>query len=182
MSIVDEVFNPILGKPAWNVRKGFGSFLTFEFGDPYLEIQEPREAASDTSEKVRRRLARRWVRVCGAWHLWIEYGEWRAFSFGKRIGDWNSSDRTLRKIASEFDGQALVRATVDEQAHTSLEFDLGGKLEIFPWPIDEEFPEMAEWSLYEPTGKVFQLRCDGYYCYKSGQEITHPEDWLPLYP
>lgn len=182
MSIVDDIFNPILGKPAWNVQYGIGSFLTFEFGDPHLVIREPREAKPGASRSVQRHLARRWIRVRGAWHLWIEHGEWRAYNLGKIIGDSNSSKRILKKIASQFDGQALVRASVSEQADTCFEFDLGGILEVFPGTPDVELPEMNDqWSLFEPTGKVFTLRFDGYYCHKSGQKLICPEDWLPLF-
>lgn len=180
--ILDEVINPILGKPAWNVQNGIGSFLTFEFGEPHLFIQEPREARSSASRKVKRHMTRRWIRVQGAWHLWVQNGNWRAFSSGKMIGDSNSSKRILKKVAYEFDGQALIQANVTEQAQTIFEFDLGGKFEIFPGTPDEKLPEMNNlWSLFELSGKVFTLRFDGYYCHKSGRKIIHPEDWLPLY-
>jgi hypothetical protein len=31
----------ILGKPCWNVKRGHGSFLTLEFGQPHLVVWEP---------------------------------------------------------------------------------------------------------------------------------------------
>jgi hypothetical protein len=183
MSIVDEIFDPVLGKPAWNVQHTISSCLDFEFGEPHLEIREPREAKPGASKRVQRYLARREVKVRGAWHLWIEWGEWRAFSQGKLIGDSSSSKRILKKVASELDGQALVRVTVTGQAHTNFEFDLGGKLEISPGAFDDKLPEMnSEWSLSEPTGKAFTLRFDGCYCHKSERKWIRPEDWLPLCP
>lgn len=38
---VGSVFAPLIGLPAWNVQKGQGSFLTFDFGAPHLSITEP---------------------------------------------------------------------------------------------------------------------------------------------
>jgi hypothetical protein len=29
--LIDEIFQPVYGKPCWQVKQGIGSFLTFEF-------------------------------------------------------------------------------------------------------------------------------------------------------
>ena len=39
---IADAFGPILGSPAWQVEKGYASFLTLEFGEPYLVIHEPK--------------------------------------------------------------------------------------------------------------------------------------------
>ncbi len=49
---------PILGKKAWQVSLGIGSFVTMEFGAPL----PPR----GDGEQIR-----------GEWHLWIMYCAWR---------------------------------------------------------------------------------------------------------
>jgi hypothetical protein len=44
------ILQPVYGKIAWNVRKGMGSFLTFEFRDPKLQVlREPVPAKGGSS-------------------------------------------------------------------------------------------------------------------------------------
>ena len=183
MSDIDNVFKSIIGKPTWNVNKGVGTTLTFEFGDPHLKIREPKTVKPNTSKKVKQHFARRVITVRGAWHLWIEWCEWKAFNSEVLIGDYSSSTRILRKVASEFDGQILTNVIVQKPCFTTFEFDLGGKLETKPGVVDEELCEMNhQWSLFEPSGMVLTLRADGYYCHKPGKEFIYPQDWIPLFP
>lgn len=76
---VGSVFAPLLGLPCWNVQKGQGSFLTFEFGDPSLQIREPIESTTAASATILawRRRRRRSIRPIGEWHLWIYCCNWR---------------------------------------------------------------------------------------------------------
>ena len=68
---IEEVISAVLGKIAWGVKQGYGSFLTFEFGDPHLRIREPGSISTDASETVRKHCSRRILTVCGDWHLRI---------------------------------------------------------------------------------------------------------------
>jgi hypothetical protein len=183
MTIIEDVFQPIIGKPAWNVVKGVGTTLTFEFGDPHLIIREPKTVNPTASNFVRQHFRRRSVKIRGEWHLWIQWCEWQAFYSGALIGDHSSSTRILKKVASELDGQALVNIRVQRLSCTTFDFDLGGKLETIPGVRDEEIGEMnQQWSLFEPDGMVLTLRVDGNYCYKSGKKIITAQDWIPLFP
>jgi hypothetical protein len=183
MSIIDDVFAPLYGKPCWSVQPGIGSFLTFEFGEPYLKIREPKEARISTSPKVRRRLARRDVSVRGAWHLWISFCGWRFYLHDKEIGSSIASKRVIKRVAAEVDGQALIKVTVEEDGVTAFQFDLGGYLETYPFISTDELPdEMDCWTLFEPTGKALTLRMDIKYCYKSSRKPCHDEDWFHLFP
>jgi hypothetical protein len=56
-----QTFAPLIGSPAWFVRKGYGSSLTMEFGNPHLVIRQPKAASPQVSDHVRRALARRLV-------------------------------------------------------------------------------------------------------------------------
>ena len=51
MNAVEAAFQPVLGLPCWGVQCGYGSFLTLEFGQPRLEVVEPRPVPSGASEK-----------------------------------------------------------------------------------------------------------------------------------
>lgn len=182
LTIIDDVFKPIIGRPAWNVKKGIGSTLTFEFGDPHLVINEPKAAKPNSSKQLQRNLRRRRIRVSGAYHLWIEWCDWKAYNSGKLIGDHLSSTRIIKKVASELDGQALINIIIQKPCFTTFEFDLGGRLETMPGETDNEIGELNDqWSLFQADGKVFTLRIDGYYCYKSGRQIVLEKDWLSLF-
>jgi hypothetical protein len=67
--IFQKVFREIYGKSCWNVKPGYGSFFTLEFGKPHLEVCEPTVANKAVPRKVRRLLARRNVFVHGEWHF-----------------------------------------------------------------------------------------------------------------
>src|ERR1700730_15266743 len=58
-AIFDRIFKMLYGKPCWNVKPGYGSFLTLEFGKPHLQIHEPRKPRPDASLTVGSLLSRR---------------------------------------------------------------------------------------------------------------------------
>ncbi len=53
---VRDSFSPLYGMPCWNAKHGHGSFITFEFGEPHLEIHEPREPNIPVSPAVEKLL------------------------------------------------------------------------------------------------------------------------------
>lgn len=79
---LNSIFLNIKGKIAWDVRIGYGSFITMNFGDPYLDvldvfIDDPR----------RHRLAT----IYGDWHLWIYCANWSICKNGTILA--NSDDK-----------------------------------------------------------------------------------------
>ena len=56
---IGEVFAPLIGQLVWAVKGGFGTFITMEFGDSHLTIEEPMVARRSSSERLRRHIARR---------------------------------------------------------------------------------------------------------------------------
>jgi hypothetical protein len=175
MKRFDLSFSRLVGKPCWEVKRGFGSFLTIEFGEPHLEVREPRESTSE-SKKVRDLMSRRTVHVRGEWHLWIYCCHWAVFDgSGKLVGD-ASSKKAIDRAAKYLNGQALVAgALVPRGMRTVLEFDLGATLETKPYNRTDE-----QWMLYEPEGKLLTVRADKRYSY--GSEDRQPEKvrWLPI--
>ena len=155
-SMFDRVFNKIYGKPCWQVRAGHGSFLTFEFGRPHLEVREPVAAAA--AARVQAGLARRSIVVHGDWHLWIYCCEWEVFSRGKRVAD--SSTRTkIRRAVDILDGQKLTQFSIlPRKVECVFRFDLGTVLRTHPYDRESE-----QWMLFEPSHKVLVLRGDGHY-------------------
>jgi hypothetical protein len=175
MKRFDLSFSRLVGKPCWEVKRGFGSFLTIEFGEPHLEVREPRESTSEL-KKVRDLISRRTVHVRGEWHLWIYCCHWGVFDgSGRLVGD-TSSKKAIDRAAKYLNGQALVAgALVPRGMRTVWEFDLGATPETKPYNRTDE-----QWMLYEPEGKVLTVRADKHYSY--GSEDRQPEKvrWLPI--
>lgn len=144
---IDEVFDAIVGRPAWGVRLGVGSFVTMEFGEPHLVVVEPRKS-----------LKNRRVIPHGEWHFWIYCCNWKA-----RIGDGqyvtSEDDRaSLQKAADFLDGQILLSAKIDPQdVKCIFSFDLGGIIELTPYRGDGP-NEM--WLLYH-SPDVWTCTSDG---------------------
>ena len=179
VSIINKIFKPLYGKPSWQVEQGYGSFLTFDCGEPHLHIREPRQASEQATEKVRKNLARRLVYVRGDWHLWIYMCDWQIFMQDKELANAASNRRIIRNATIELDGQALAQVTIKKNFVSVFEFDLGGKLEVTP-NYDVYEKDVDLWLLYEPSGKVFTLRADGQYCHKPGNTPPNKKSWKPL--
>lgn len=175
MSQLDRSFARLFGTPCWGVSRGFGSFLTLEFGPPRLVIREPMAATAEASTRVKRLLARRSVHVRGRWHLWIHSCEWRVVAKGKVVGDWTTA-RRIQRAARELNGQTLQDVTVGGRGgRTHFVFDLGAELETKPYDRSSE-----QWLLYEPGGQVLTWRADGRYQYGSGNHSPERLRWRTL--
>jgi hypothetical protein len=159
-SIFHKVFREIYGEPCWNVKPGYGSFLTLEFGEPHLEVREPTVASKDASRKVRRLFALRNVFVHGEWHLRIDSCAWEVLSNGKHIGN-GSTKRSMRRAAVLLEGQKLIRFSfLPEKVWCVFEFDLGATLRTIRYDRKGE-----QWVLHTPEQKVLVLRADRRYQY-----------------
>ncbi|NVD27313.1 hypothetical protein HUO14_05285 [Parasphingorhabdus flavimaris] len=146
---VDVFVAPMLNLPAWGVKKGHGSFLTFEFGEPKLEVVESKLADG----KFRRN-----AHVHGDWHLWIYCCNWRIFQLDEQIAWSESDDKLIGKATAILNGQKLTSVTVEpQQGSSAFIFDLGGKLETWSYGDD---PTDEQWMFYGPA-KVLGYRADG---------------------
>ncbi len=180
--IVKRVFSPILGKPAWQVKKGHGSFLTFEFGKPSLNVREPKAPYPEMSDRVHELRGRRLVTVRGEWHLWIYCCHWEIRSKDKFLSHNESPDAVIDEAASFLDGQILESVTVLPDASTIFQFDLGGTLKTRPWEEKGDEEVYEQWMLYEPSGMVFEILSDVTYSHFPGNASPDEIDSLPLFP
>ena len=173
--IFEKAFRKIYGLPAWRVTPGWGSFLTFEFGEPHLDIREPVVAKTNVSEKVRKHLAVRHVIIKGDWHLWINCCDWNVWSRKKWIGK-STSASTYTKAADLLDGQKLVRfVLLPKDSRCVFEFDLGGRLETRPYDRHSE-----QWLFFDKRiHTVLILRADGNYLYGRSNR-PDPMKWKPI--
>ncbi len=179
MSIVDDAFGPIYGKPCWNFEQGYGSFLTTEFGEPHLHIVEPHQPTAEAPASVRRNAARRHIWVHGDWYLWIYLCDWRILFHGRQLADESCRRSIIKKATAELNGQALVRVSINHALVTTFDFDLGGKLKVIP--NRAEYGKTSElWHLFEPSGQVLTLRADRRYSHMPGDTPPADEVWNPL--
>lgn len=169
---LQRVFAPVLGKPCWNVKRGYGSFLTLEFGAPHLVVREPKEASATASLRVRRHLARRGVYVAGEWHLWLYCCAWQVVECEKVVGD-STSNRRIERAAACLNGQKLVSVSVASRGvRTIFQFDLGACLKTAPYDRTSE-----QWFLYEPSGSVFVVKAGRRYSHADANIPVHASQW-----
>jgi hypothetical protein len=157
MKQISEVFVPLIGRLVWNVRRGHGSFLTLEVGEPHLSVREPINSAS-SSARVRSMLRRRRVFVVGDWHFWVKYGEWELSTASGVLGSRTSPGSPNDERLGELDGQKLHSVGHGRlPGALVLTFDLGAKLEIWP---SAEIPD-DQWCLHGWDGNIAACQADG---------------------
>jgi hypothetical protein len=178
-TLVEEVFRPLAGVPCWNVKRGYGSFLTLEFGAPYLEVRDPRPPKEGRSEKANRLLATRGVYVHGDWHLWIYCCNWRVFQ-GETVAGKSTSHLQMDNGARALDGQILTGIEVDLSAGIwNFQFDLGGCLATQRYARRSRYyaEDKEQWLLYQPDRMVLTVRADGKYSHQHGETRPSEERW-----
>lgn len=146
-----------MGKEAWHIRRGVGSFLTMEFGEPGREIREPVAVRPGTPPRIRRALSRRQVTIHGEWHLWIDQAAWCIEQRDETLAESESSDELIDEAAKQLDGQRLTAISrKSERQTTTFEFDLGGKLTTWA-----RASKGSLWMLRPRSGDCFALKADG---------------------
>ncbi len=170
---IQEAFAPLIGLPAWLVRKGHASCLTLEFGQPHLQVREPVASSSD-DEQVRRLFSRRRISPRGEWHLWIYCCHWRVICAGNEIAWSESPDEAIRKAANEVDGQLLTSVSVHCVNRTSeFSFELGTTIQM--WPYDDD--DSPQWMLFMPSADVLTYRADGLYSLGPSNQPPDEKKW-----
>ena len=167
---IASVLKNIIGKPCWNVKQGYGSFITFEFGEPKLTCYEFKNRQYHITE--------RHIYVHGEWHLWIYCCDWKIFQNGYENARCESSDKTIDKALSHLDGQKIVGLEIDSANKScSFTFDLGGLLETTSGDYE---PLTNEWLLFEPSGYVLCYRNDGCYSYHPSNSSDASAIWQKI--
>ena len=171
---LQSVFRGVYGKPAWQVRKGYGSGITFEFGKPKLQVFK---RVLRPRRKAKIRYPTRLAYVHGEWGLWIFCCHWEIRQGRRRIGRSDYSEKRIAHACSVLNGQILTAVIVNPRTlNTKFRFDLGGQLRT--WPYKGEAIEM--WNLRCPSGRYFAFRSDGAYSYCPGHTKPDEKHWQQL--
>ncbi|MCI5045924.1 MAG: hypothetical protein MRY59_00360 [Aquisalinus sp.] len=148
--VLTSYFQKLEGLPCWEFQQGFGSFLTLNFGHPFLSIRDGNPEAKNP------RMRKRSIVVLGKHHIWIEQCEWRVVKDGLELA-WSESDRSvIGKALDQMDSQHLISISCDFQAGTAnFSFEGGASLETIRY---EDFKaEDAIWHLYSGDYVISQL-------------------------
>lgn len=142
--LLSQCFEQVIALPCWNAKRGHGSFITMEFGEPTLRVREPTG-----------KLTWRTVTPVGQWHLWIYQCEWRISERTVELAHSESPNDAIEKAIAALDGQRLSALPALDSASKGwlFRFDLGGMLMTIPYD-DYDDPKSDQWMLYEPTGDV----------------------------
>ena len=157
MKVVQNPWKPLIGQLVWSVRRGVGTSLTMEFGNPHLSIREPISIAQG-SDRVRSDLARRRVFIVGDWHLWIQYGNWAVHMPNASLNSNDKVGTALDKSLELLDGQRLQSAdSIVGSATLILRFDGEAAVTVSP----AEDIQDTLWSLHLWSGDIVTCDFDG---------------------
>ena len=157
-TMFERHFRPLCNLPCWGVQWEPQVNLSMHFGQPHLEIREPRRSSA-ASEAVRLSFAHRGVSVRGKWWLWLHCSRWTLQVRGLEPVRSSGASTRIRRALRLLNGQSLTRTTVDStNGRTTFEFDLGATLKARA--LDDSVAADI-WSLYKPDGRVLSVRGDG---------------------
>ena len=174
MNIVESKFQELYGVVCWKVKWDGNLNLSMNFGQPSLNIREPKEVKSNR-KKVSDSFKYRHVTLHGEWFFWVLSGYWKLSL--KDFDEVTSATSYKRKnmALSRLDGQKLTQVNVNpETSATQLDFDLGAKLYIRRTGIKSDGDI---WSLYKPNGYVLSVRADGKYYDDPGDTEFGKNEW-----
>jgi hypothetical protein len=172
-SIIQHSFAKLYGVPSWHVCKGYGSFLSFDFGTPRQEIEPVinREPNREGSRPTRM------VYIRGDWHLFIFCCGWRVTQDGSILATCESSIESIAGACGALGGQALSEFTFQpERGESVFRFDLGGKLTTAPYDGDL----LEQWMLYGPDGCVLTYRSDGAFSHTTGDTKVGDKEFTKI--
>lgn len=166
-TIIERTFKRVYGQPCWDVHYDRQLNLSMNFGKPSLRIREPYQSKS-TSEAIQRAAARRMVRPCGQWWLWIFCSYWQLTSDDTDSVTGSCSSSKIQRAIVQLSGQKLVSVAIKPATGaTRFAFDLGCVLECRRFePDDADF-----WTLYKPNGYTLSVHGDGTLSHHRGSHV-----------
>lgn len=163
---IDEMLQLLVGQFVWSVRRGVGTFLTMQFGEPHRVVREPIQASEDVSAASRRSLGRRLISIKGDASLFIQDAQW-SISTKDAAVNWESNETLVHEmIVYHLDGQKVLSA-VRRADDTVLEFDLGTTLRLGKSVFPNDMGSLL-WSLRLWGSSSFGLLNSG---------AVAPPDW-----
>lgn len=181
MHPISEVLRPVLGHPSWLVERGHGSFITMEYGEPLVEVREPRLMPLFI-EGAPAKAIQRYVFVGGEWHLWVYCCEWSLLLENVQLAHNESDDVTMHRALHMLNGQILKGVDIEPaDGRTRFTFDLGCSLLTYPAPSGLYGDKPVEqWTLHARSGPFLAIREDGKYWIGDRHQKPADKSWLPI--
>lgn len=121
--------------PCWAARRGYGSFLTFDFGER------------------KTRVTKTGSREVGAIHLWIYMARWRLEAGGDQVDD-AADAQAIDAALARFVGVAIQAVTLQP---ATVVFGGDARPTITLAPLEDAQPDDALWMLYLPEHRVLSF-------------------------
>ena len=158
MTNSSDFIKGFLGKPIWGARKGHGSFLIFNLGEPRIDFEEPKiqKAFSDSEIRFPKDTYKsRLVTIKGDYFIWIYCCDW-TFSIEEKIVAHNeSNDKEILNAIEFINGQIISSIYIDsEKFEVKFNFDLAGSLTLRK---NEYYESEAELLIMENNGKWLSI-------------------------
>jgi len=135
IGLLNKFTNNILGKAAWGVKIGYGSFLTMEFGIT-------NNSQADLSLR-------------GEWHLWFYLCNWRIEKDDYFIVGSEDTKEKLIEGVKKIEGRKLISFEICPQTlDLLLTFESNLLLRSFSVISDVEGEDKPHWMLYMPDNRV----------------------------
>jgi len=168
VTVYEKALKKVYGQICWRWSYRPDANLWLDFGEPRLSALPklitihppmwPRVAKLGCRKRV--------AYATGRWQCAIEFGYWEFMYKGTCIARASSSRAARNEAQLLLEGQRLVRAEVNPQHGATLfKFDLDGELRIRRMETGVAEPM---WHLYEPSGYVLSIRCDGRFDHAPG--------------
>lgn len=138
IQIVLNLFNQFIGEKARNVKLGYGSFVTIDFGKDLI-----------LKEKVKGKES---IYIQGEWHLWIYMTAWRLDQRDMPIIGAADDRETIAKNLDILNGKELKKVSIlNASFDVLMEFQNDLNFLLFAFGVKE----YEQWMLFTPERKVF---------------------------
>lgn len=130
------IIKDIIGKKAWGVKLGHGSFITIEFGHP----------KSDGSI---------YSAIHGEWHLWVYLCSWRIERGDSFLVGCEDERSKIESVIKEIENKVLLKFDISfPSLDAVLEFEDEIYLSTFSIISEDDEGGGQHWMLFMPNDKV----------------------------
>ena len=136
---LEAIFRPLVGQKPWQVRLGYGSFVTMEFG------KKTKDSWGVRGERI--------SAIHGEWHLWLYQCDWKLTKHRKLVISSDDDRDSIAPALETLEGRTLECVHIyDDNFNT--DFFFSGDLTLRSTGYSDEAPDEERWLLYMPGHKV----------------------------
>lgn len=163
----------LTGLCCWDAKNTEFSWLSLNFGDPRLDIREPKDSetlAQYTSARIKLNKSLRHVWLRGDFWVWIDCCHWDIVFRGKKIAHSESRKSVMAKSMGKIDGQIIKKIEIfPDTAQTNFIFDLGGEIQMRRY---EDLEDRPLWHFYDDKAKnVYSFKDNGKIKFGPGNQV-----------